>query len=123
MLFEILRGYYDDVGKMKYTCGWCDARIKNNEESYKLKGNMCRKCASKINANFMETREIKETERELKVLRFKLDYYGDKLDHEISEQQRICLVNQMRNLWERIQLKKKTLTNKQSVPSVQESNE
>lgn len=123
MLFEILRGYYDDVGQMKYTCGWCSVRIKNNETNYQLKGNMCRKCASKINANFMETREIRELERELKALRFKLDFLGDKLDKEITEVERQSIENEMRLTWERIQYKKKILTSEHGVQSALESKE
>jgi hypothetical protein len=71
-------------------CGWCEKKLKQTQEQYIMKGNICSKCSSMItNSHFLfKDRAIREIEFEIKMLRREMEVLGAKLDFEITEEER-----------------------------------
>lgn len=78
-------------------CGWCTEPLIITEARYKSKGNICEKCAAKINQTMwdMNSRQIRKIETEIKELREDMEYLGSKLELELDEQGRQWVVGQM----------------------------
>lgn len=78
-------------------CGWCEAPLRQSQEQYLSRGNICGTCSAKINDIHMKKIEQEKAKR-LQDKKRMLETLGSQLEHDLDEAQRLEIVADMEKL-------------------------
>lgn len=86
----------------KDICGWCEkTKLKYTFEEYLQKGNICARCINRLNTIHEKSmEEHKENNQRTKADR--LEKLGSLLAHDITEEERLEIVEEMQKLHRQI---------------------
>lgn len=88
----------------KDVCQWCEKnKLKMTDAQYLLRGNICNECSSKINEKNMENIE-KERRQRLEDKKKMMETLGKQLEHDITEEERVEIVEEMERLYSQIKM-------------------
>lgn len=86
----------------KDICAFCEKTpIKQTYQQYLLKGNICQECSSKILKIHMEN-IIKERAKRLQDKKDRMGVLGNQLEHDLGEEEREEIVDEMKRLHNQI---------------------
>lgn len=86
------------VWLQKTKCGWCKkTKLCHTYDQYLLKGNICNKCSTIINDKHIESIRQERIQR-LEEKKLEMERLGNKLDQEITEEERQEIVDKMMRL-------------------------
>lgn len=86
----------------KKICAYCEKEeLKQTYDQYLEYGNMCTKCRSKINDNYINMIKGERIER-LKAKEVRLEELGQQLEHTLGEDERFEIVEEMQKLHKEI---------------------
>lgn len=90
--------YSDIKWVQKERCGFCvKERLNQTYTQYLQRGNICNKCSSMILEKHMANLKL-EQEKRLQDKKNRLEVLGEQLEHEVSEEERLEIVNEMQAL-------------------------
>lgn len=86
----------------KDICAFCEKTpIKQTYQQYLLKGNICQECSSKILKIHMDN-ILKERQKRLQDKKDRMETLGNQLEHDLGEEERKEIVDEMMRLHQQI---------------------
>lgn len=93
---------------IKYKCQWCKMPLRNDEKIYHDKGNCCSACSGEFQRSSMSSTDKLRINEDIKEHRRVMDLLAGRLEHVITEEERLIIKSEMEKEFNKIkELKRK----------------